>query len=51
MRREIYPQEFLLFLAQHPDFEFVGWWNNEDVTQPFDVTQAINRRTMCGTQY
>ena len=43
IRREIYPQEFLLFLAQRPDFEFIGWWNSWDVTQPLDGTQAIYR--------
>ena len=43
IRRDIYPQEFLLFLAQRPDFEFIGWWNNWDVAQPLDGTRAINR--------
>ena len=43
IKREIYPQEFLLFLAQRPDFEFVGWWNNGDITQPLDGTRPINR--------
>ena len=41
--RQIYPQEFLLFVAARSDFEFVGWWNNWDVTQPLDGTQEINR--------
>ncbi|MCZ6875024.1 MAG: class I SAM-dependent methyltransferase [bacterium] len=43
VRREIYPQEFLLFCAQRRDFEFVGWWNDWELTQPLDGTQAINR--------
>ena len=43
VRREVYPQEFLLLLAQRPEFEFIGWWNNWDVTQPLDGTQAIQR--------
>jgi hypothetical protein len=33
VRREVYPQEFLLFLAQRPEFEFIGWWNHWDVTR------------------
>lgn len=43
VRREVYAQEFLLFCAQRRDFEFVGWWNNWDLTQPLDGTQALNR--------
>lgn len=38
--RQIYPQEFLLFVAARSDFEFVGWWNNWDVTQP--LTQPLD---------
>lgn len=41
--RQIYPQEFLLFVAARSDFEFVGWWNNWDMTQPLDGTQKIGR--------
>jgi hypothetical protein len=43
VRRDIYPQEFLLLLAGRADFEFVGWWNNWDLGQPLDGTQPINR--------
>ena len=43
IRREVYPQEFLLVMASRSDFEFVGWWNNWDLTQPLDGTQPINR--------
>lgn len=43
LRRDIYPQEFLLLIASHTDFEFVGWWNNWDLTQPLDGTQPITR--------
>jgi SAM-dependent methyltransferase len=43
IRREIYPQEFLLMIAGHQDFEFVGWWNNWDLTAPLDGTHPINR--------
>jgi hypothetical protein len=43
VRRDIYPQEFLLLIASRGDFDFVGWWNNWDLTQPLDGTQTINR--------
>ena len=43
IKRNIYAQEFLLLMANRSDFEFVGWWNNWDLTQPLDGTQAINR--------
>ena len=43
MGRKIYPQEFLLFVAARNDFEFVGWWNNWDLTQPLGETQKISR--------
>jgi len=43
MCRKIYPQEFLLFVAARSDFEFVGWWNNWDLTQPLGETQQISR--------
>ena len=41
--RRIYPQEFLLFIAARSDFEFVGWWNNWDLTQPLGETQEVCR--------
>ncbi len=41
--RQIYPQEFLLFVAARSDFEFIGWWNNWDMTQPLDGKQEISR--------
>ena len=41
--RQIYPQEFLLFVATRSDFEFVGWWNNWDMNQPLDGKQEIGR--------
>jgi len=43
MARQIYPQEFLLFVASRSDLEFVGWWNDWDLTQPLDGTQEIGR--------
>jgi len=41
--RKIYPQEFLRFIEARKDFEFVGWWNNWDLTQPLDEVQKISR--------
>jgi SAM-dependent methyltransferase len=41
--RKIYPQEFLLFIAARNDFEFVGWWNNWDLSQDLGETQNISR--------
>ena len=33
-KRAIYPQEFLLLVANRPDFEFIGWWNNWNLDRP-----------------
>lgn len=33
-KRAIYPQEFLLFLKNNNQFEFIGWWNNWDLDKP-----------------
>jgi SAM-dependent methyltransferase len=41
--RQIYPQEFLLLVAARSDFEFVGWWNNWDVSQPLDGAKKVSR--------
>lgn len=41
--RQIYPQEFLLFVAARQDFEFVGWWSNWDLAQPLEGAQKISR--------
>lgn len=43
VRREIYPQEFLMFCAQRRDFEFIGWWNDWDLRKPLDGTEVMNR--------
>ena len=42
-RRVIFPQEFQLLIAQRSDFEFVGWWNNWDLSSPLRGDQKINR--------
>ena len=41
--RTVYPQEFLLFITQRRDFEFVGWWNEWDLTKPLDGRENVNR--------
>jgi len=43
IRRAIYPREFLLFIAARKDFEFVGWWNNWDLSASLDGEEKINR--------
>jgi len=41
--REIFPQEFLLFIDARSDFEFIGWWNDWDLSQPLNGSQEISR--------
>mgnify|MGYP001027436160 CR=1 FL=1 len=41
--RAIYPQEFLCLVSRLRDFEFVGWWNNWDLTQPLEKASKIDR--------
>jgi hypothetical protein len=41
--RKIYPQEYLLFITSRNDFEFMGWWNNWDLTQELGESQEISR--------
>jgi len=43
LRYEVYPQEFLSFVAHRDDFEFLGWWNNWDLAQPLEDVREINR--------
>lgn len=43
VRRRIFPQEFLMFIAQHSAFEFVGWWNDWDLDQPLTGAYATDR--------
>jgi len=35
--KALYPQEFLLFMSQRPDFDFVGWWRDWDFTKPLNA--------------
>ena len=32
--RVVFPQEFQLLLEKQGDFEYLGWWNNNDLEQP-----------------
>ena len=41
--RQAYPQEFLLLVAGRRDSEFIGWWNNWDLSQLLDGKQEIGR--------
>ncbi|MCP4644442.1 MAG: class I SAM-dependent methyltransferase [bacterium] len=43
VKRAIFPQEFLAMIAARPDFEFVGWWNEWDLSDPLDGTESTNR--------
>jgi hypothetical protein len=43
VRRRMFPQEFLTYIAAHPLLEFVGWWNDWDLHQPIDGTAPVNR--------
>ena len=43
IKRAIYPQEFLLFIAQHPGFEFIGWWNTWDLSRPLSGSEQVDR--------
>lgn len=43
VKRAIYPQEFLNFIKHHPDFEFIGWWNNWNLSNPLENTNEISR--------
>jgi SAM-dependent methyltransferase len=42
-RRALYPQEFLMFIKARPDFEFIGWWNLWDLTQPLEKASKVDR--------
>lgn len=42
-KRAIYPQEFLMMLRWQNKFEFVGWWNDWDLTSPVDGRDIVTR--------
>jgi SAM-dependent methyltransferase len=39
----IFPQEFLLFVENLTDFEFVGWWHDWDFNKPIDGASEVAR--------
>lgn len=43
IKRAIYPQEFLGFIKHHPDFEFIGWWNNWNLSNSLEEANEISR--------
>ncbi|MCJ7497571.1 MAG: class I SAM-dependent methyltransferase [candidate division Zixibacteria bacterium] len=43
LKKAIYPQEFLCFISSLKGFEFVGWWNNWDLSQPLEKADKISR--------
>ncbi|MCH9032788.1 MAG: class I SAM-dependent methyltransferase [candidate division Zixibacteria bacterium] len=47
IKKAIYPQEFLLFVSAHKDWEFIGWWNNWNLADPLEkyskTAQKISR--------
>lgn len=38
IKRAVYPQRFLFFIASLKAFEFIGWWNNWGMTQAILAT-------------
>lgn len=43
LRRRIFPQEFLAFVRDCTDFEFIGWWNDWDLGQPLTGVHGVDR--------
>lgn len=43
VKKAIYPQEFLNFIANRRDFEFIGWWNNWNLDKPLTGSEKIVR--------
>ena len=43
VKRAIYPQEFLCLIDTLKSFEFVGWWNNWNLSQPLEKVSKVNR--------
>ncbi len=43
VKRAIFPQEFLCFISNSEHFEFVGWWNNWDLSQLLEQADKIDR--------
>ena len=43
IKRAVFPQEFLCFISNSEHFEFVGWWNNWDLSQPLEKADKADR--------
>ncbi|RKX26204.1 MAG: hypothetical protein DRP47_08580 [Candidatus Zixiibacteriota bacterium] len=43
LNKAILPNEFLDFINQREDFEFVGWWKDWDLNQPIDKYSEVIR--------
>jgi len=43
IKKAIYPQEFLCIIRNLKQFEFVGWWNNWNLSQPLEDVKEISR--------
>jgi len=41
--RAIFPVEFLNFIKNRSDFEFVGWWKEWDLTKPIESDSEVTR--------
>ena len=41
--RAIFPQEFILFIKNRPDFEMVGWWLDWDFSKPVEGGVRVDR--------
>lgn len=43
MGKITFPQEFLELIEKHGKFQFLGWYNNFDLTQPLEKATRFNR--------
>jgi len=43
LRRRMFPQEFLAFVRDHTQFEFIGWWNDWNLEQPITGEHGVDR--------
>lgn len=42
-RRALFPQEFRHYIAMRPDFEFVGWWDDFELSRPIVGGEDVRR--------
>ena len=43
LKRAIYPKEFLLLLEKHPEWRFIGWWDEWSFDTPIDGSAPTGR--------